>query len=101
MFIRLNVNSTIDALIKNIQLFELFTQVYLFGSVAQNKEFPNDIDLLLVYDKYSSKIQSEKDYIYSFLKKILNLHVDLVVLSENELLETKILQKICVYERLK
>lgn len=101
MFIRLNVNPTIDVLIKNIQLFELFAQVYLFGSVAQNKEFPNDIDLLLVYDKYSSKIQSEKDYIYSFLKKILNLHVDLVVLSENELLETKILQKICVYERLK
>ncbi|WP_193210163.1 nucleotidyltransferase domain-containing protein [Aliarcobacter butzleri] len=95
------MNPTIDALIKNIQLFELFAQVYLFGSVAQNKEFPNDIDLLLVYDKYSSKIQSEKDYIYSFLKKILNLHVDLVVLSENELLETKILQKICVYERLK
>lgn len=95
------MNSTIDTLIKNIQLFQLFTEVYLFGSVIQNKEFPNDIDLLLVYDKYSSEIQSEKDYIYSFLKKILNLHVDLVVLSENELLETKILQKICVYERLK
>lgn len=101
MFIRLNVNSTIDALIKNIQLFELFTQVYLFGSVAQNKEFPNDIDLLLVYDKYSSEIQSEKDYIYSFLKKILNLHVDLTILSQEELLETKLLLKIGNFERLK
>ena len=101
MFIRLNVNPTIDVLIKNIQLFELFTQVYLFGSVAQNKEFPNDIDLLLVYDKYSSEIQSEKDYIYSFLKKILNLHVDLTILSQEELFETKLLVKIGNFERLK
>ena len=101
MFIRLNVNPTIDVLIKNIQLFELFTQVYLFGSVAQNKEFPNDIDLLLVYDKYSNEIQSEKDYIYSFLKKILNLHVDLTILSQEELFETKLLVKIGNFERLK
>ena len=101
MFIRLNVNPTIDVLIKNIQLFELFTQVYLFGSIAQNKEFPNDIDLLLVYDKYSNEIQSEKDYIYSFLKKILNLHVDLTILSQEELLETKLLVKIGNFERLK
>lgn len=101
MFIRLKVNPTIDALIKNIQLFRLFTRVYLFGSILKNNIAPNDIDLLLVYGQYSDEIQSEKDYICSILEKILNLNVDLVVLSEEELLETKILEKICIYKRLK
>lgn len=101
MFIRLDVNLTIDTLIKNIQLFQLFTQVYLFGSVVQNKEFPNDIDLLLVYGKYSDEIQSEKDYICSILEKKLYLSVDLTILSDEELLETKFLEKIGNYERLK
>lgn len=101
MFIRLNVNPTIDALIKNIELFRLFTQVYLFGSVLKNHITPNDIDLLLVYVEYSNEIQSEKDYICSTLEKILNLNVDLVVLSEEELLETKFLDKIGTYKKLK
>lgn len=101
MSIRLNVSSKVDLLIENIQLFKLFQRVYLFGSVLKNHIVPNDIDLLLVYVKYSNEIQSEKVYLCSILEKILNLHVDLVVLSEEELLETKILKKICVYERLK
>ncbi|WP_260964600.1 hypothetical protein [Aliarcobacter cryaerophilus] len=45
--------------------------------------------------------KAEKDYIYSFLKKILNLHVDLTILSQDELLETKLLVKIGNFERLK
>ena len=88
-------------LIENKQIFQSFTDVYIFGSVIKNNSIPNDIDLLLVYDKYSTEIQSEKDYIYFFLEKILDLSVDLTTLSQEELLETKFLEKIGNYERLK
>ena len=88
-------------LIENKQIFQSFTDVYIFGSVIKNNSIPNDIDLLLVYDKYSTEIQSEKDYIYFFLEKILDLSVDLTTLSQEELLETKFLEKIGNYERLR
>ena len=90
-----------NVLIENKQIFQSFTDVYIFGSVIKNNSIPNDIDLLLIYDKYSTEIQSGKDYIYSFLGKKLDLFVDLTILSYEELLETKFLEKIGNYERLK
>ena len=101
MFMNFNRNHIIDLLFKNIQIFQFFTRVYVFGSVVKNNITPNDVDLLLVYDKYSNEIQSEKDYICSFLEKIFDFHLDLTVLSEKELFQTKFLEKICIYERLK
>ncbi len=94
----MNIN---NVFIENKQIFQSFTDVYIFGSVIKNNSIPNDIDLLLIYDKYSTEIQSGKDYIYSFLEKKLDLFVDLTILSHEELLETKFLEKIGNYERLK
>lgn len=96
------MNKIVSAISKHINMFELFTEVYIFGSVITNSKFPNDIDLLLVYDKYSNKIQYEKDNIYLSLEKLFNLHIDLTILSEEELKQTGFLEKVgFVYERLK
>ena len=101
MFISFNMNPITDLLLKNIQIFQFFTGTYIFGSVVKNHHFSNDIDILLIYDQYLNQIQSEKDNICSFLQKVFDLPIDLTILSEQELLETKFLEKIGTYERLK
>lgn len=96
------MNDAFNLITKDINIFELFTEVYIFGSAARNSKFPNDIDLLLVYNKYSDEIQYEKDNIYLFLKNIFKLHIDLTILSKEELAQTRFLEKVgFVHERIK
>lgn len=86
-----------------MSIFDSFIEVYIFGSTLNvDKKYPNDIDLLLVYQKYSETIQDEKNMISSFLEKLFKLHIDITILSEKELEETKFLKKLgSLYERLK
>lgn len=101
MSISFKMNQIINLINRNINIFALFTKVYIFGSVVKNNKPPNDIDLLLVYNEFSHEIEIEKNKIYSILEKMLKLDVDLTILSHEELLQTKFLKKINNYERLK
>lgn len=76
---------------KNI--FSEFSKAYLFGS-SLNNECPNDVDILLVYDKYSRDIENKKNAIELFLHNILKLPIDITMLSNQELEQTKFLQKV-------
>jgi len=88
------MNKIIHLISKHINIFELFTEVYIFGSIVKNSKFPNDIDLLLVYEKYTKEIENQKNKIDEFLKTLSNLAIDITLLSEQELTETRFLEKL-------
>lgn len=88
------MKNTVNLLSKHISIFELFTKVYLFGSVIKSNKEPNDIDLLLIYQKYSEDIFGAKNAIESFLNKLFDLGIDITILSEKELEQTGFMEKI-------
>ncbi|ARU48582.1 nucleotidyltransferase domain-containing protein [Sulfurospirillum diekertiae] len=96
------MNKIIYLISTHINIFELFTEVYIFGSIVKNSEFPNDIDLLLVYEEYTKEIENEKNIIDEFLATLFKLEIDITLLSEKELMQTNFLEKISFnYQKLK
>lgn len=82
-------------------LFDDFENVYLFGSIL-DKKFPNNINILLIYSKFSDNLIYSTNNISNELQKILNFPIDLTVLSSEELKEVKFLDKIKLkYTRIK
>ena len=100
MSIGFKVHKTIDTILNNKKLFVLFTQVYIFGS-SLSKSYPNDIDLLLIYKDFNDKILFEKNKISNFLENILKIHIDITILSEKELKETRFLNNAYRYKKIK
>jgi len=75
-------------------IFYFFSEVYLFGSSLNNSQYSNDIDLLLVYKSYSQQIESERKIITSILENLFEKDIDITILSEEELKETKFLERL-------
>ena len=100
---KLNINNNISELIRqHINLFNSFDNVYLFGSVLDISKTPNDIDILLIYSEYTSKINNDVSLICSVLEKVSGLSVDVTVLSIEEEKDTEFLKKInSLYLKLK
>lgn len=94
------MNRVITLLLENIDYFGIFSKVYIFGSVLKLDDV-NDIDLLLVYKSYSERLNVEINIISSHLEDLIQIPIDLTVLSEKELDETKFLEKLDIYKRLK
>lgn len=91
----LNIRDHICEKIRNhIELFDLFESVYLFGSILDRTKFPNDIDILLIYSKYSSRMVNNFSFIRSALEEISGMPIDLTVLSIEEEREMEFLKKI-------
>ena len=90
----------VDLIEKHVSLFSLFSKVYIFGS-SINSKYPNDIDLLLIYKSYSNVIQQEKNTISSFFEELSGLPIDITILSEEEVEETKFLERLSFkYQRM-
>ncbi len=88
-------NGSIVGLIKEyISLFDPFIHVYLFGSVVKLCIVHNDIDILIIYSEYSSKIENALRVISDELEKASGLPVDLTVLSIEEERDIAFLEKI-------
>ena len=47
---------------KYLSLLEEIEHAYLFGSVLVNSKEPNDIDVLIIYSKYSDYIDRFKNW---------------------------------------
>lgn len=77
-------DSVIRKIISHKELFDSFKNVYLFGSIIDEKRIPNDIDLLLIYKDFSSKILVDVDKINIIFAQLYGLSFDLTVLSERE-----------------
>lgn len=91
-------NSSILVLIKeNIALFDSVLHAYLFGSVIDPNIAHNDIDILIVYEEYSDKIEDTLQKIALVLGEVSNLPVDLTALSVEEEKDVAFLEKIKPY----
>lgn len=77
-------DSVIQKIIYHIELFESFENVYLFGSIINEKRIPNDIDLLLIYKDFSSRLLIDLDKISTIFNQLYGFSFDLTVLSEYE-----------------
>lgn len=77
-------DSVIQKIIYHIELFESFENVYLFGSIINEKRTPNDIDLLLIYKDFSSRLLIDLDKIITIFDQLYGFSFDLTVLSEHE-----------------
>lgn len=87
-------DDVIRKVISHIELFESFENLYLFGSILDEVRLPNDIDLLLIYKKFSNEILRKIDEIISFFDFSYGLSFDLTVLSEYEEYETDFIIKL-------
>lgn len=76
--------NVIRQILHHKELFDSFKNVYLFGSIIDEKRIPNDIDLLLIYEDFSSKILLDLDKINIIFNQLYGLCFDLTVLSECE-----------------
>lgn len=79
---------------RHMQLFDSFDKIYLYGSILNIEKNPNDIDILLIYSEYSSKIISDLNIISSFLANQNDLPIHLTALSIKEENETKFLKRL-------
>jgi uncharacterized protein len=77
-------DSVIQKIIYHIELFESFENVYLFGSIINEKRTPNDIDLLIIYKDFSSRLLIDLDKISTIFDQLYGFSFDLTVLSEHE-----------------
>ncbi|WP_407391741.1 nucleotidyltransferase domain-containing protein [Carnobacterium jeotgali] len=87
-------NSIIQKIKYHKELFEPFENVYLFGSIINEKRTPNDIDLLLIYKDFSSKLLIDLDNISTIFNQLYGLSFDLTILSENEEKESSFIMRL-------
>lgn len=102
ILMKLEVKDKMDNLIrKNILLFNSFKNVYLFGSTLNINKVPNDIDILLIYENFSSDLIDEINIIRLTLENLSGFFIDLTVLSVEEEKEIKFLKRINKYIKIK
>ncbi len=87
-------NNILNNIKKNISLFNNFENVYLFGSILCKNKVSNDIDILLIYSKYSNDLINNLNYINSILTDICKLPIDFTVLSIDEEKDINFLEKL-------
>ena len=79
---------------KSHHLFNPFNEVYIFGS-ALEKEHPQDIDLVLIYEgNFSMELKQSCDSIMDSVFQQFCIEAHLTVLSVSEKAETKFLERI-------
>ena len=84
------------------RLFERFVNFYIFGSILDKNRISKDVDILLVYEKYSSKVQDDLTVIQTSLEKELEMFVDFTVLSIEEEKEVSFIDRLKKsYQKLK
>lgn len=93
-------NKIIHDVLKEKKLFNRFKNVYLFGSILNNENHLNDVDILLIYSKFNVVINKDAEKIKKHFYETYNLIIDLTILNINELKETKFLEKIKCYNKI-
>lgn len=79
---------------KRLSLLEEIEHAYLFGSVLIESKEPNDIDVLIIYSKYSDTLRRQVQELTKELEANSGLPVDLTVLSGEEEKEVQFLKRI-------
>ena len=92
--IKKSSKSIIIQLEESVDLFKYFEHVYLFGSVLELNNRYNDVDILLIYRKYSTEIERELKKINNKLEKECESAIDLTVLDCEEEKEAQFLKRL-------
>jgi uncharacterized protein len=87
-------NSILRYIREHIAIFEPFKYVYLFGSVIDPDVDHNDIDILIIYEKYSDEIKNAVQMISGELEKSIGQPIDLTALSIEEEREIAFLDRV-------
>lgn len=88
------VNKIAELIRENSNIFSGFNNVYVFGSVLNEKCVPNDLDILLVYEGDAMRVLHKVSDIRLIFEKNMKLPIDLTILSSKEVVETDFLEKI-------
>ena len=94
-------NNFLEFFNKNTELFELFEELYLFGSTLKVNIIPNDVDVLLIFSTYNDRILESVKQIQIIFETAFFIPLDLTILSSEELIETNFLKKINGFIKLK
>lgn len=87
-------SSILEFIQEHVSLFDLFERVYFFGSGITPYIAHNDIDILVIYAKYSDIIENTLVTIKDELERTSNLLIDLTALSIQEEREVGFLDRI-------
>ena len=91
----LNINNKVISLLLNyINQFRLFDNVYLFGSILQDSEYQNDVDILLIYSSKYDEIFYSIESLRNNLERLLKLPIDFTILSVEEEKELLFLKRL-------
>lgn len=84
----------LHAIEQHIQFFDSFENIYLYGSILNDSENANDIDILLVYTEFSNSIIDNLKVINSVFADVIELPMHFTVLSREEVCNTQFLKKL-------
>lgn len=87
-------NNILELIKEHITLFDPFEFVYLFGSAINLNLIHNDIDILIIYAKYSQEIENALQKVLNELRETIDLPIDLTALSIEEEQDTAFLERI-------
>lgn len=87
-------NNVLELIQEHVALFDQFEHVYLFGSGTNPSITHNDIDILIIYAKYSDNIENTLRIIKDELEKASGLLIDLTALSIQEERNVAFLERI-------
>lgn len=94
-------NNILELLKEQISLFDPFESAYLFGSAINPNLIHHDIDILIIYTKYSQEIENSLQQVSDKLREIIDLPIDLTALSVQEEQDTAFLEKIQSHLKIK
>lgn len=81
---KLEKNNIINLIKQNMNLFEAFDEVYVFGSILDSEKYSNDIDILLLYSNFSYGILASISSIIKCIEHLTSYPVDITALSFEE-----------------
>ena len=94
-------NDILELIKEQISLFDPFESAYLFGSAINPNLIHHDIDILIIYTKYSQEIEYSLQQVSDKLGETIDFPIDLTALSVQEEQDTAFLEKIQYYLKIK
>ena len=94
-------NNILELIKEQISLFDPFESAYLFGSAINPNLIHHDIDILIIYTKYTQEIENSLQQLSDKLGETIDVPIDLTALSVQEEQDTAFLEKIQYYLKIK